>query len=282
MFGLMSTTGASDEPELLPRHAYRALLYVEKLNNVGVQPRVEDVEALAVSDPPQETQYRSVFAAFSVFSGRLPSKKIADAEPVTAWLVQMHWLTVDEGRLAISDLGAALIAALRRSPPEWSPERDGAGAIVLRPDDPFVYSELTRAISEAGAALLVDPYFKADMLEWLHNATQVTRLLLSAAKNEQAREVELIRLFLDATCEAPNAGRIEIRATKSSKLHDRCIVQEGGGVLLLGTSITGIGRHLSTIIPMPVTAAIAVREEIDKLWENAELVEAQSIRRSGA
>jgi hypothetical protein len=69
---------------------------------------------------------------------------------------------------------------------------------------------------------------------------------------------------------------------KSSKLHDRCIVQEGGGVLLLGTSITGIGRHLSTIIPMPVTAAIAVREEIDKLWENAELVEAQSIRRSGA
>jgi hypothetical protein len=214
MFGLMSTAGASDEPELLPRHAYRALLYVEKLNNVGVQPRVEDVEALAVSDPPQETQYRSVFAAFSVFSGRLPSKKIADAEPVTAWLVQMHWLTVDEGRLAISDLGAALIAALRRSPPEWSPERDGAGAIVLRPDDPFVYSELTRAISEAGAALLVDPYFKADMLEWLHNATQVTRLLLSAAKSEQAREVELIRLFLDATCEAPNAGRIEIRATK--------------------------------------------------------------------
>lgn len=283
----MSTTGASDEPELLPRHAHRALLYVEMLNNVGVQPRVEDVEAFAVSDPPRETQYRSAFAALSVFPSRLASKnvlastKVANAEPVTPWLVQMHWLTVDVGRLAISDLGAALIAALRRSSPEWSPEREGAGAIVLRPDDPFVYSELTRAISEAGAALLVDPYFKADMLEWLQNATQVTRLLLSAAKNEQAREVELISLFLDATREAPNAGRIELRATKSSKLHDRCIVQEGGGVLLLGTSITGIGRHLSTIIPMPATAAIAVREEIDKLWGNAELVEAQSIRRSG-
>jgi hypothetical protein len=212
----------------------------------------------------------------------LASKKVADAEPVTAWLVQMHWLTVDGGRLAISDLGAALIAALRRSPPEWLPEREGAGAIVLRPDDPFVYSELTRVISEAGDALLVDPYFKADMLEWLHNATQVTRLLVSAVKGQQAREVEQVRLVLDAMREVPNVGRVEIRATMSAKLHDRCIVQEGGGMLLLGTSITGIGRHLSTIIPMPATAAIAMREEIGKLWENAELVEAQGIRRSEA
>ena len=278
----MSIAGASDEPELLPRHAYRTLLYVEKLNNVGVQPRVEDVEAFAVSDPPQETQYRSAFAALSMFPSMLASKKVADAEPVTAWLVQMHWLTVDRGRLAISDLGAALIAALRRSPPEWSPEREGAGAIVLRPDDPFVYSELTRVISEAGDALLVDPYFKADMLEWLHNATQVTRLLVSAVKGQQAREVEQVRLVLDAMREVPNAGRVEIRVTMSAKLHDRCIVQEGGGVLLLGTSITGIGRHLSTIIPMPATAAMAMREEIGKLWENAELVEAQGIRRSEA
>ena len=280
----MSTAGVPDEPELLPRYAHRTLLYVEKLNNVGVQPRAEDVEIFAVSDQPLEAQYKSSFMeGLTAFSKVLASMstKVANAEPVTDWLVRMHWLTTDGGRLAVSDLGAALIAALRRSPPEWSPEREGAGAVVLRPDDPFVYSELTRTISAVGAALLVDPYFKADMLEWLHNATQVTHLLLSAEKREQAREVEFIGLYLDGMRESPNAGRVEIRATKSPKLHDRCILQKDGGVLLLGTSITGIGRHLSTIIPMPATASIAMHEEIDKLWESAELVEAQKIRRAG-
>jgi hypothetical protein len=152
---------------------------------------------------------------------------------------------------------------------------------VLRPDDPFVYIELTRAISEAGAALLVDPYFKADMLGWLYNATQVTQLLLSSARGAQAREAELIALFLDGIQETPNVGRIEIRATDSPVLHDRCIVREDGGVLLLGTSITGIGRHLSTIIPMPATGAVAMRAAIDKIWQAAEIVEATKIRRAG-
>jgi hypothetical protein len=276
---IMPTYGALDEPDLLPQHAYRALLYVEKLNNVGVNPRAEDVEAFAVSDQPRDARYRSSFMPeLTTFQ----TTKIAKAEPVIDWLVRMRWLTIDEGRLSISDLGAALIAALRASPSEWSQEREGAGAVVLRPDDPFVYSELTRAISAAGAALLVDPYFKADMLEWLHSATQVTRLLLSAAKGQQAREVQLIGLVLDGMRENPNAGRIEIRATKSSELHDRCIVQEHGGVLLLGTSITGVGRHLSTIIPMPVTAATTMCQEIDKLWESAELVEPQKIRRESS
>jgi hypothetical protein len=279
----MSDTSASEEPQLLPRHAHRALLYVEKLNGVGVQPRPEDVEVFAVSDGPQEAQYRSSFMGnLAVFQNALRARsiKVADAEPVTGWLLRMRWLAMDGERLVVSDLGAALLAALRQSPPEWSPEREGAGAVVLRPDDPFVYSELTRSISAAGAALLVDPYFKADMLEWLHNATQVTRLLLSGANRSQALEVEQIALFLHGMRESPNAGRIEIRATMSAELHDRYIVQEDGGVLLLGTSITGIGRHLSTIVPMPATGATAIRQEINKLWNDAPAVEPQKIRRA--
>lgn len=77
--------------------------------------------------------------------------------------------------------------------------------------------------------------------------------------------MELIALSLDGMRETSNVGRIEIRATNSPELHDRCIVREDGGVLLIGTFITGIGRHLSAIIPMPATGAIAMRVAIDKI-----------------
>ncbi len=204
-------TSDPGDPNLLPRHAHRALLYIEKLNSVGVQPLAKDVDAYAVTDWPTETQYR--VKLIDIFPIHLPPTKTSKAEPVTDWLIQMKWLTSNGDRVALSEMGSALLAALRTTPPEWSPEREGSSAIVLRPEgeDPFVYAELTRAIGQAGAATLVDPYFKADTLEWLHNATQVTRLLLSIRNTSQAREVELIGLTLHAMRENPHSGRVEIR-----------------------------------------------------------------------
>ena len=277
----MTSANGPGEPELLPRHAHRALLYIEKLNSAGVRPKPQDVDAFAATDAPRAAQYQSPFAAgLAPMQRFFRGTKVADAEPVTGWLLRMGWLDADaESRLTVSDLGAALLAALRLPPSEWSPEREGAGAVILRPDDPFVYVELTRVISEAGAALLVDPYFKTDMLDWLHNATLVNRLLLSRANKAQAQEVEQISLALFGLRESPGAGRVEIRATISATLHDRCIVPDDGDVLLLGTSITGIGRHLSTIVPLPSPAGVSMRREVEKLWKDAELVQPQEIRR---
>jgi hypothetical protein len=266
----------------LPVHAHRALLYVQKLNSVGLSPSARDVDVFAVSDGPRAAQYESAFTA-GISSALLTltrGTKVADGEAVTGWLLRMGWLDVtDDSRLNVSDLGAALLEALRRSPVEWSLEREGAAAVVLEPDDPFVYAEVTRLISEAGAALLVDPYFKADMLEWLLNATQVSRLLLSRVGG-QSIEVEQVSLALHGLRKSPITGRVEIRSTDSGKLHDRCIVKPDGGVILLGTSLTGVGRHLSTFVPMPAPAASAMRREIGKIWTNSDPVTAKPIRRA--
>jgi hypothetical protein len=275
----------NSEPQLLAPHAHRSLIYIERLNSVGVQPARADVDRFSTSEGPRGAQYApNALAALATSlavaqSLVAPTRKIADAEPVSGWLVRMGWVDVTaDDRLVLTSLGAALVSALRQNPSDWAPEREGSGAIVLQPDNAFVYVELTRSISQAGAALLVDPYFKIDMLEWLLNATGVTRLLMSSSSGAQAREVEHMGLALSALQANPNLSRVAIRATMSATLHDRCIAKEDGAVLLLGTSITGIGRHLSTIVPLPSSAALALRREVEKLWKTATPVVPKAVR----
>lgn len=264
------------EPPILPRHAHRALVYVERLNAVGVTPSVNDVEALAQSDGPRGAEYLSAFGStFATLARSLYGPKLADAEPVTDWLVRMRWISeVGRSGLSITPLGAALLAGLRKKPQDGSPpEREGAAAVVLRPSDPFVYYELTRVISETGEALLVDPWFKAEFLEWLHSATQVKRVLVAGKKPGRTPDIGLISVALHALQTNFPGTSIEVRYSTSPALHDRCIVKPNGEVLYLGTSITGVGRHLSTIIPLPSAAAEAIRSEVEGLWIDATSVE---------
>jgi hypothetical protein len=275
----------SSDPELLPRHAHRALLYVERLNAVGFHPTADAVERFSESSGPRDAVYTSPWSAnlgqmLSILVRNSDSTKISDAEPVVEWLIRMDWLSPlnAAGGLRLTDLGAALLAGLRESPPTFERSEEGSTAVVLDPSDPFVYAELTRLIASAGEALLVDPYFKSDMLSWLHDATRVTRLLMSG-KGQQVHEVELVALHLHAIQGAPNAGRVEIRATDSAELHDRLLIPSDDIVSSLGTSITGVGRHLSAIVRMPRIASDALRVEYERLWSDAEPVQPRPLRR---
>jgi hypothetical protein len=261
------------------------LLYVERLNAVGFYPDAETVERLSVSDGPRGAVYENPFFGIGgvvALVGQMRGKLLQDAEPVVEWLIRMKWVTrPPDGGLRLTDLGAALLAGLREAPVAFrgGPEVEEAAAVVLRPHDPFVYTLLTRTIAAAGEALLVDPYFKSDMLPWLHDATRVTRLLMSST-GQQRQEVELVAMTLYAMKETANAGRVAIRATKSYELHDRLIIPDRGDVLFLGTSITGIGQHLSTIMPMPEVAADALRIEYERLWDKSQPVDPQPLRRA--
>ncbi|MHB8448909.1 MAG: hypothetical protein ACYDAQ_00315 [Mycobacteriales bacterium] len=275
------------EPDLLPQHAYRALLYVERLNAVGFFPAPDTVEGLSRSDGPRGAVYSSpLFGGISSMIAMLGNRGelIHEAEPVVDWLTRMKWVTGNPGGgLRLTDLGAALLAGLREAPPRYrgGSESDETAAVILHPDDPFVYPTLTRTIAAAGEALLIDPYFKSDMLSWLHDATQVTRLMMSS-EGSQEKEVQLVAMTLHAMRETANIGRVQVRATKSRELHDRLIIPDKGDVLFLGTSITGIGQHLSTIVPMPSVAGNALRAEYEQLWEQAVAVPPLSLRRAVA
>lgn len=270
----------SSEPTLIPAHAHRALLYVERLDLVDVRPNVQQVEAIARNEGPRPARYGNAFTTSLAQTMAAINYKVSDAEPVIDYLVRMGWLLAANGTgdasVELTRLGRALLVSLRLQAPGQVQDYEGSSAIVLSPDNPFVYTDLTRAVAAAGAGLLIDPYFKADMLQWLLSATTISRLLVA----KQAGEVPQLELALDALKDLPDVDRLEVRATSSEALHDRCLVHANGLIELLGTSVTGIGKHLSTITPLPAVAAATYQAHLDELWSSAKRVEAKSIRRT--
>ena len=261
-------------------HAYRALLYVERLDLAEVRPTVAQVEALARTDGPLPARYENALMAITRSLSNLNSSyKFADAEPVVSYLIRLGWLASagsdPSSPVELTELGRALLVGLRMDAPGQLHEREHATAMVLDPNNPIVYLELTRGVSQAGAGVLVDPYFKADMMEWLINATPVTRLLLDGRKGELTK----VELALDGLKDVAGADRLEVRASSSDTFHDRCLVHADGTVRLLGTSVTGVGRHLTTITPLPLVATAVLVKHINKLWDKAQVVEGKPLRR---
>lgn len=270
----------TEQLELLPAHAHRALLYVERLDLVDVHPTADQVEMMAATEGPRAARYTSpMFAGFSVAlsSLNLKSELVTPAEPVVGYLGRMGWLEPSRGaeRVHLTDLGRALLVGLRMEAPGELRQRDHEVAIVLAPDDDIAYLELTGVFASAGAGLLVDPYFKADMLSWLISATPITRLLLDGQKGE----VPKIEVALHALGKMPGADRVEVRASDSKAMHDRCLVHADRTVRLVGTSLTGVGKHLSTITQLPVAASKPFLKHIDQLWSKAEPVSGKPMRR---
>ena len=150
-------------------------------------------------------------------------------------------------------------------------EIEDLGAVILSPDDPLKYQLLTRAFAVVGAGLLVDPYFKPGHLDWLASSTTVARVLVGSSGSQPKSNRELP--FVLGRLGTGTRGSVEIRVTEDSTLHDRVVVHEDGSVSMLGSSLTGIGQHLTAIVPLPPEAAVAYREHVERLWVAAAVVE---------
>ncbi len=142
--------------------------------------------------------------------------------------------------------------------------------VALSPDDPLVYTVLTRRLAAAGEGLLVDPYFKAENLRWILEATSIRRVLIS--KKASAKERPIIAVALGTL---PNGQNVEVRATGDKNLHDRRIVAADGSVQLIGTSINSIGRHETAMVTPEPSIAKAYRDSSENLWAAAEIIEPQ-------
>ena len=192
----------------------------------------------------------------------------------------MGWITTEgeglEGRVELTDLGRALLVGLRKEAPGQLHSSDHETAIVLDPSSPIAHLELTGVVADAGAGMFVDPFFKADTLHWLITATSITRVLTSALNGEVPR----LELALHGLAAVPGADRLEIRATRSEALHDRCVIAANGSIRLLGTSLTGIGKHLTTITPLPPAATKPFAKHLHAMWDKGERVEPKAIRRA--
>ncbi|KQV10109.1 MULTISPECIES: hypothetical protein [unclassified Kitasatospora] len=71
--------------------------------------------------------------------------------------------------------------------------------------------------------------------------------------------------------------RIEVRASTDPALHDRCIIGDDQQVQLLGSSVTGVGKHLTAVISPPGDIAQAYRQKYEKIWRDAQQINPQNV-----
>ena len=165
--------------------------------------------------------------------------------------------------LRLTELGVALVAGLAA---DESPRSKQAQGVVLRPDDPARYEELTRVIGNAKEGMLADPDVRAEHMDWLAGSTSLRRVLVGKklGKSELAR----IGFALGRLVSTDEMG-VQVRATSDERFHDRYLVHADGVVDLIGASISCIDKHLIAVMPVPPEAQRVLHRFVEALWKDA-------------
>lgn len=175
--------------------------------------------------------------------------------------------------MRITRLGRAVLAATE----EAESVADVPVDIILDPDDELSYARVIGVIMDAGSAALVDPYFRADHLFGIKQRTRIGRILIDAGRLKPAAVAELQQGLEDMKFDRP----LEVRS--SPMFHDRFVIPDHGGVRLLGTSLSGVGKRFSVTTMLAEGAeSEAIRSAFEKAWSTAEPIGAASRDLQGA
>ncbi|GAA1680917.1 hypothetical protein GCM10009765_32610 [Fodinicola feengrottensis] len=179
----------------------------------------------------------------------------------------MEWVTGESANLRLTDLGRALVAGLEGSMTFQSAEPELL-AVALEPQDPMIYIHLTRTFSGAGKGMLVDPFLKPEAVQWLLQDTTIRRVLIKSAggRKELKRDQDEIAIALGAL---EHGSELEIRHADSKEMHDRCLIADNDTVMVIGSSLSGIGKNVTALIQAPPDIARMYRERNEQLWQRA-------------
>jgi hypothetical protein len=258
--------------EIIPIHVQRALRYLALLNRNGAEPTVRQLDAFAVNPVP----VRLAAETFNIMSRMLKDEPLA----VSGYMQRLGWLRVGDGDgVRLTRLGFLVATALAEGDTHGSTVGPDTTVLdladtVLAPDDPETFERFTRAVSETGEALLADPYFKANTIGWVLASTKINRVLMSEKGAASRGEKGIVAARLAA---ADVGHRIEVRITASPEFHDRALLATKGSVWLLGTSLNGVGRHLSALVRPDRECWPLYRSRLEALWEAAETLTPQPI-----
>lgn len=286
--------------ELVSSIQQAILAFVTACNQSGYKPLVQEVEQWLKDPEPEEAVYRTeridrpsvqlqtgsisrmiegiyaeqlkeirehvtAIAGAGLSSVTLPRERrveVSPAEGPVSHLVRIGWLeTVLVGeieRIQVTELGDALLRALERHNQD-DPE---VGLVVLDREDPLAYPRLVGRLHEAGAGLLVDPYLEVDALHHVVVSTRLSRLLVLDNGRNGSR-LGAITTYLGGRLTRP----IQVRS--SPDLHDRVVISEDAEVLTIGSSLNGLHKHTTMIVPVPSAGAPALVEYYDNLWKEA-------------
>jgi hypothetical protein len=251
--------------EIVSEETHRVLAYVDALNRHGVKPRRLWVEQFADNPEPKVKRIGGLAAiqASARRAATLGERVVAD-ETFTDYLARLGWAEFDHDAVELTSMGRALLKALN-APAIEETETD-VFEVVLDPEDPFAYAQALHGVSSVKNALLIEPYFRLEQLMDVAEFDNITRVLLGT--NLKARDYEVLATGLAAL---PEGRSLKVR--KAKNLHDRYLIpSDEGRVLMLGSSLGGIGRKVSTMTTLGEVASRALREAHEELWRSADVL----------
>lgn len=251
--------------EIVSDQTHRVLAYLDALNRHGVKPDQYWVNEFA-DRPDLKVERVGGLSALGTTAHLLMAfaeREVAQ-ERYADYMARLGWVSIDERSVELTGMGRALLKALNSPAIEESAD---VFEVVLDPKDPFAYAQALGGLSSVKNALLVEPYFRLEQLMDVAAFDNITRVLLGSKL--KAREYEVLATGLAAL---PDERKLEIR--RALDLHDRYLIPaEDGNVVMLGSSLGGIGKKVSTMTTVGQLASRALRHVHEELWRDAEVVE---------
>jgi len=251
--------------EIVDQHTHRVLAYVDALNRHGVKPPFAVIDAFAnAPDRRSKTVGGLQSATMSRWADILSGVSVPD-ETFCEYLLRVQWITGSVDAFELTPHGRALLKALNA--PALEETTADVFEIVLNPENPFAYAQALGALGSARRALLVEPYFRLEQLMDIAEQDNIERVLVGP--NLKSREYDVLATGLAAL---PETRELTVR--KATALHDRYLIpSDEGGVLMLGISLGGIGKKVSTMTTLGEEASMALRATYEAIWAEAELIE---------
>ncbi|MFE2886324.1 hypothetical protein [Streptomyces sp. NPDC059272] len=254
-------------------HVVRTLWYIDLCAKQGKPLPFEAIDLFARHVPPRDVRRNSFMKGLGWMfedSGQV----LRRPDPVADYLLGVGWIAQNDQGVRLTPYGRAVLAASGARAAQLEAEDPEVTDVALDPQDPLVYVQLTRRLQKAGKGLLVDAYFKAESVTWLIESTNLRRVLISSRHRSSEQDRQQIAVALATV---PNGSDLEVRHINDAALHDRCVVSANGEVQLLGSSVNGVGKHLTAVITPSDDIATVYRKKYEGLWTSAQVVTPQPV-----
>jgi hypothetical protein len=243
---------AEGDIRLASADAFRLLKYIVDLNRAGYQPTLHEVDVYAWNPDRKGTSVGSVLLG-RAFANLLKSQLAQPAETLLEYIRRVGWVETPDDRVVVTDLGKAFLIS------QTMAGADGGGVLVLEAGGEFAYQEVMARLAAHGEATLVDPFLSLEGLYHVIQLTEVTKLLVGP----KAPQKQLKAAVGSTSLPRP----LELRA--SSEVHDRLFVPVTGTIEMLGTSLNGVSKRLSLLVPLSQDASDALRRNLGPIWKRA-------------
>lgn len=249
--------------ELIASDAHRSLGYLIALDEQGYHPTERELDEYA-EQPDRRPALRAT-ALSSLASSMAMSMQMLSAswelepgERMSEHFQRLRWALPLDGRLHVTPLGRALYRALQQRTPDPETVLD----VVIEATDSTAFARVIGRIATSGPALLIEPYFRLDVLMPVIEYTQVTRVLASERTSQTDRDtlkLAIERLTLTRPFEVRVASRV---------VHDRYVIPDTGAVQFIGASLNGLGQ-VSTAMGTLNDGSDDIRRLYESIWSHS-------------